>query len=167
MVVQEFLNKFMEETPDTMLWKESAINQMVYIRDLFPSLFGCGVEVISTHTSKSVKLPVYRAVTKQDFDIIMRGNFYDWKVSVKLYKGLPFSFEQLCRELCTDGIKNIINRSYFEGFKDEWIYSKLESKYDEKYNGYRTNKEFSIELPYREESLFTFLFLLKNGNILK
>jgi hypothetical protein len=167
MGVQEFLNQFMEETPDTMLWKESAINQMVYIRDIFPGLFGCGVEVISNHTSKSVKLPVYRAVTKQDFDIIMRGNFYDWKVSVKLYKGLSSTFKQLCEELCTDGIKNTINRCYFEGFEDKWIHSKLESNYNEEYNSYRTNKEFSIELPYKNESLFTFLFLLKNSNKLK
>ena len=163
MVVQEFIDKHLKDTPDTMYYKEAATKQMVYIRDLFPSLFGCGVEVISTHTSKSIKLPVYRMITTEDFDIVMRGNFYDWKVSVKLYEPLSYRFKDFCNELCTDGIKNSIQPCYFEGFDDKWIYTKLETSYIEEYKSYRTNKKFSVELPYIYESLFTFFFLLKNS----
>ena len=41
------------------------------------------ISVLSTHSSKGVKLPVYD-FTWKDIRFILRNNFYDWKVSVIL-----------------------------------------------------------------------------------
>ena len=58
---------FMENRPgETMRYKESAEAQIMFVRDEIFNFFKDELidrlEVISTHTSKSIKLPIYHAV---------------------------------------------------------------------------------------------------------
>src|ERR1035437_5805750 len=75
-----------ENTPaDNMKYKDAAVEQLVFIRDLFAGMFVDfleKIEVISTHTSKSIKLPVYYVKFKDGTTLIIRDNFHDLKVSV-------------------------------------------------------------------------------------
>ncbi len=73
-----------------MLWKTSWSDQVCFVRDEIPTLLCMdgheykkwltikeNITVISTHTSKSIKLPVYCIKANGD-TFIMRNNFYDW-----------------------------------------------------------------------------------------
>lgn len=143
---------FMENRPaENMKYKDSAERQIMFVRDEVPEFFTKSmlktIEVISTHTSKSIKLPVYHVVLTNGLELILRGNFHDWKVSVSS----PFDIElpeEILTNLTLRGEK--INSCYCEGFKDEWIFdSYMENK-----------KEFTIEIGSSLYSLYTFFFLL-------
>lgn len=132
---------------ETMKYAESMTNQFIFIRDEVGRIFGDSVKIIeavSTHTSKSVLLPVYRFVVG-DTEVIARCNFHDWKVSVWSKKELEFPLNLLYKE----GKENI-SSCYCEGFKKEWILGSYESN----------KKEFTVELAPGEHHMWTFLFLL-------
>jgi hypothetical protein len=82
MKLQDFINDAMKGQRDTLIYKDSGINQMVWVRDVIGhSLFRCDCYVHTTHTSKSVSLPVY-TFTLRDHKIHIRGNFHDWCVAI-------------------------------------------------------------------------------------
>ena len=152
--LQAWYNKNADETPDSMIFKDSMSRQFVFFRDVMVSgLFYDKVEsleAVSTHTSKSVKLPVYKAVLKNGTIIIARCNFHDWKVSVWSNYKLKFPLSLLNKEG-----EEVQSHHYCEGFKNEWI---LDS--------YKNNKkEFTVELNSGEHYMWTFLFLLNEQYI--
>jgi hypothetical protein len=83
-----------------LLWRDSFFQQTNFVggilawcltpewlRDKFDRLAD-RVEVVSHHTSKSVRLPVYKIVTDNGhgghlFTLVFRNNFYNWNVSVE------------------------------------------------------------------------------------
>ncbi len=119
---------FMENKPaDDLLWKDGLAKQVMFIRDTIPGILSrsfeefkeiqLGTEVISTHMSKSVTLPVYRLEWNK-YIFIMRYNFYDWKVSVQapIGKSLVANFMGLFEEDAE------IHSVYCEGFSDDKVF---------------------------------------------
>jgi hypothetical protein len=142
-----FLNNMPE---DKMIYKASYEDQVMFVRDTLRGLLGDSVitmEVISTHTSKSIKLPVYRIMLGNSTEIIMRGNFHNWQISVNSKNSIIFP-ELLTGELSEE--KELL--CYCEGFEEEWIYDSY------KHN----NQKFTISIGYNLYLLFTFFFLIKN-----
>ena len=143
---------FMENKPgETMRYKEAAERQIMFLRDELQNFFNPfvlkKVQVISTHTSKSIKLPVYYVELEDGMQLILRGNFHDWKISVNS----PFDVEipeELLSGVVLRGEK--IHSCYCEGFKEEWIW-----------DSYLNNKKkFTIEIGASLYELYTFFFLL-------
>lgn len=149
--IQAWYNRNVENTPDEMIYKRAMSDQFVFFRDAMTTgvLYDkvVTIEAVSEHTSKSVKLPVYKATLKDGTIIIARCNFHDWKVSVWAKKPLEFPIN-----LLNDEGKTEWTFHYCEGFEGEWI---LDS--------YENNKqEFTLELhsDVGEHYMWTFLFLL-------
>ena len=129
-----------------MIYKEEYSNQCIFVRDNFGTLFHKqleALEVISTHTSKSIKLPVYRAKIK-NVEFIIRHNFYDWKISVNSDVSLKFPFELFSKP------EEQINKYDCEGFEKEWIYQPYS----------KNNKKFTVQV-HSTNLMYTFLFLTK------
>lgn len=145
---------------DKMIYKQSFFDQCIFVRDKFQTMLpALKMEVISTHTSKSIKLPVYHIrllseKTGDDIDLIMRCNFHDWKITVVSKRNLDFQGlekEIFSTYFINDNEKRI-SQCYCEGFKEEWIF--------DNYNPFSNAKRFTIEL--RDQNyLFTFMLLLK------
>ena len=98
--------------------------------------------VIGTHISKSVKLPVMEIdLTKFGVKIILRYNFYDWCLSVESVKDVECDF----LDLITD------KEGCFEGFPQNRIYE-----------GYSENnkRNFSVVLNNKYQ-VFMFVYILK------
>ena len=113
---------------DEMLWKGSAEDQFYFMNHMiiaaFPlkdeqdfKNFRTNLSVISTHTSKSIALPVYE-ILWNGFRFILRDNFYDWKVSVDCPIPVFINFEKF--GLFNPNIK--IESVYCEGFDKSWVY---------------------------------------------
>lgn len=101
-------------------------------------------QVISTHYSKSVKLPVFQInLEKYGIEIVLRNNFYDWKISVKSDKPLDFDYMGLFNPT-----KEI---TYCEEFPRDKVYGSYE----------QSHSQFTIEID-SHYNLYTFIFLLKN-----
>lgn len=139
---------------DEMIYKEGYWDQIMLIRDTVNAMFYKNYEdykanpvmVINTHTSKSIKLPVYEIYLKQHgVKIILRNNFYDWKVSVISNKSIDVDFIGLFNE------DNSINSVYCEGFKDEQVFKSFKED----------KTKFTIELSDKFR-LFTFMYMLNN-----
>jgi hypothetical protein len=138
---------------DKMLWQKDAYSQNNFMRDIIGNLLG-GVLVfnVSSHTSKSINLPVYGLVMRNGIAIIARDNFYDWKVSIKLPK--PIKKGLIPEEIISDGLKENIPSCYCEGFHDDWVYE-----------GYDPDKEqiqFTIEIRNKYD-IYLLMFILKNA----
>ena len=102
--------------------------------------------VISTHYSKSVKLPVFQInLEKYGIEMVLRYNFYDWKISVKSDKPLDFDYMGLFNP--TEEISYL----YCEGFPRDKVYGSYE----------QIHSQFTIEIGSHYD-LYTFIFLLKN-----
>jgi hypothetical protein len=137
---------FNENHPDdNMVYKSGYSQQCIFIRDNISRLFRKNlkkIEVVSTHTSKSIKLPVFHIVI-EGVELFMRDNFYGWKVSVNSDADWDFPLELFSKP------EEQINHIYCEGFAPEWVYE-----------CYATNKKrFTVEI-YNDDMLFVFLFLL-------
>lgn len=146
------------EADKSFTYKEAQADQFVLLRDFFLTKEkGFKGEVISEHTSKSIKLPVCH-FWNGTMDIIIRGNFHNWIITVNSNTpvNLPNSF------ISSFGIsKEKINSCYCEGFKEEWIYN----SYSDVQN---FNKmEFTVDIPYTNEAFYIFFYLLFNQSILK
>jgi len=87
--LQDFINEGIDNLRDTLIYKDSGINQMCWVRDNIGFLLGLREEcyVYSTHTSKSVSLPVYTYAVESGHKIHIRGNFYDWCVAIDTPEG--------------------------------------------------------------------------------
>lgn len=149
---------------DEMIYKGAAENQIMFVRDRVHPIFVRDydrrkenpVRVVSTHTSKSVKLPVYM-IEIPKLRVIMRGNFHNWMVSVESRSvvaapgvvinrpiiSLPTKYDLFDRD-------QVISKVYCEGFNDEWVFG----SYNE--NGSR----FTVELGYSREALWAFLWIV-------
>lgn len=147
--LQAWYNKTIDEISDDMRYKKAMSEQFVFFRDVMNSdIFYkrlASLEAVSTHTSKSVKLPVYKAVLDDGTTIIARCNFHDWKVSVWSMSELEFPLSLFNM----DSQGNCLHQ-YYEGFKEEWIL-----------DNYKNNKkEFTVELNPGEKYIWTFFYLL-------
>ena len=139
---------------EKLIYKDAAVEQACFIRDDIGLnlLRGVPVFVISTHTSKSCRLPVYYFKMRNGIKIICRGNFYDWKISVetptKLREGL------LPLDLISGGLHETIPTCYLEGFKDEWGYGP--------YNAANPANKFTIEV-HDKYRFYVIMHALKNA----
>lgn len=101
--------------------------------------------VISHHYSKSVKLPVYQInIEEYGVELILRNNFYDWKISINSSSPLNFNFMGIF-----DTIKEIPH-IFCEGFPKDKVYE----NYD------KNHSQFTLEIR-SDYDLYTFFFLLK------
>ena len=149
---------------DEMRWKKSATNQFIFFRDRLP---GAAVRkelwrdqevrekvaprVISTHTSKSIKLPVIEIVNPEDVVFTIRDNFYDYKVSVSS----PYPIEVDFADLFDPGVAHAA--CYFEGFPGGWNGKQEGSRI---YGAYQDdNCQFSVSL-VSEHEVYMFLWLI-------
>jgi hypothetical protein len=148
--LQEWANG--HEPGDELVYKSGFWHQIIFVRDQLGTMFARSheeytsytVRVVGTHTSKSVKLPVYSIKVPGICEIRLRGNFHNWVVSVKLEALLAVDFLGAFNE------KDPVQHVYAEGFVEEWIFP----PYSE------DHKEFSLTLDGGEYLLYTFCFLL-------
>jgi hypothetical protein len=142
------------EPEEKMLWKQGYWDQIMFVRDTVNPLFYSTyeewkdnpVKVINTHRSKSIALPVYEIYLKQhDVKMIVRYNFYDWKISVISKTEINIDFMGLFDEC------NTINSIYCEGFKEEQVFQSFKEN----------KKQFTVEISGMYQ-VFTFMFLLNN-----
>ncbi|MBP1308994.1 hypothetical protein JOD82_002014 [Paenibacillus sp. 1182] len=137
--------------PKDMHFYSAYWDQIMFVRDQLTSLiYGSIIDgepfrgVISDHVSKSVRLPVYLFEVKElQLRLILRGNFYDWKLSVESDKPVICDFGDLI-----DGNKTW-SHHYCEGFEHHWIYDSFHAN----------NQQFTVELS-DDFTLYTFIWLL-------
>lgn len=128
------------------------IRQLVFIRDEITRALSEDYEetkkvletadIISWHTSKSMKLPVVE-FTWRGITFTMRNNFYDIKVSVNSHVPIAVDFGNLVSE---SDIKPV----YCEGFPIDRVYEV-----------YSTNQSrFTLSIPCMGGPSFTFFWLI-------
>lgn len=150
---------------DEMRWKGAFGAQMTFICDSLVPLMGAGLiyqekkeiaDVIATHRSKSIVLPVVE-VTRRDLGLrfTMRQNFYNWKLSVLSDKpvradftGLFHTTPPIDKAYTGDPLASV----YFEGFPEDRIYR----YYSE------DNRRFSAEI-WGDRLIWTAVFLIMRG----
>ena len=135
------------------VYAEGLGDQVCFVRDQINSLLRPNYDeyekyppmVISTHYSKSIKLPVYQIYLENyDIEIILRYNFYNWKISVKSKKELDFDFMGLFNP------EEEISDVYCEGFPKDKVYGSFASD----------SSKFTIEI-ISKYNVYTFFYLLK------
>jgi len=148
---------------ETMIWKDAFDRQINFVKNLARWFYESSSEaeknttVISTHTSKSIVLPVYQ-IERADtgLKLILRGNFHDWKLSVISDTPINVDLSGLCHT--TPPVDpaytgNPLAPIYFQGFPRDLIFD----YYD---NGYK--KKWSAE--FWDDSLLTVaLFLISRA----
>lgn len=144
---------------DTMLWKQSFWNNIIFMRDtLFPMMFNCknddkndydamisrinsGVEIVGTHKSKSIELPVVK-ITYRNIVIVFRYNFYNWEMTVISDIPIKLNWDLISK-----------NRSmFFEGFPAEYM---LDTRYKQ------SHTKFSATILNGEYGVFTVMHAIK------
>lgn len=155
--LQDFISDNLIGQKDDLIFKTAGLDQACFVRDKIHWLFAQGpdgdaryqwkkrhpVRVISTHRSKSVVLPVYEIAVPDEVVVVMRGNFYDWKVSVTSERSYPDLFHDLIRR------DQEISAVYCEGFKTEWVHGSFNND----------RRSYTVEIP-TEQMLWTFCWLL-------
>jgi hypothetical protein len=140
--LQDWINNNPED--EGLLWGKAALTQAIFVRDnLAPLVTGrAGAEVISTHRSKSCELPVYQLNhPRQKLFMTMRGNFYDWKVSVTC----PLSVSaRLLHGLHNPDSGLLCHAVYFEGFPDHLVYPPLRPEVDSCMFSLETRSNYSL-----------------------
>lgn len=120
---------------DNMLWKGAFGYQMKFIRDDIKPLISTGLEyedsktvatVISTHRSKSIVLPVVE-MQRRDLGLrlVMRHNFYNWKLSVISERPVEADFGGLFHTtppVEPDYTGDPLGPASFEGFPAQYIF---------------------------------------------
>ncbi|MEK7642092.1 MAG: hypothetical protein AAB365_03855 [Patescibacteria group bacterium] len=146
----------MSNEPDKKLnYASSYWGQITFVRDQVITLLardyeefkriGATATVIATHTSKSVKLPVFRIVIEDRLEITMRCNFHDWKISIKSKDPVEADFMGLFDP------KDKVSSTCCEGFPKDCIYG-----------SYAANKrEFTVEL-VNQYHVYTFFWLFSH-----
>lgn len=161
--LQEWFNKQREVTPDEMYYKGASARQIMWVRDTLANVFNCGlvfeerrqVEVIATHTSKSVLLPVY-SLERADCSLrlVLRENFFNWKLSVISGEPLDVDFSGLFHTtppIDPSYTGNPLASVYFEGFPEDLIFG---------YYAPSDKRRFSAEIWGGDEALWTTVFLI-------
>ena len=140
---------------ETMSYKVAADRQILFFRDdVSYMLKAKEICVVSTHTSKSIKLPVYKITLKDGIMLIIRDNFHDIKVSVIS----PYLINEPLFEKLNSSKENI-DECYCEGFKEEWIFPIYKAMSD---TTIKSNMcKFTIEL-HNKYDFYTFAWLLNN-----
>ena len=142
------------EPDKDLIYAKGLGDQVCFVRDTLCQLLRPTYEewrdnptmVISTHYSKSVKLPVFQInLEKYGIEMVLRYNFYDWKISVKSDKPLDFDYMGLFNP--TEEIPSV----YCHGFPKDKVYGSYE----------QSHSQFTIKIVSRYD-LYTFIFLLKN-----
>lgn len=148
---------------EEMSWKDGFWDQVVFVRDRLAPLIGVGlgydeqkqiVTVISTHISKSIRLPVYQLERPdRDLQIILRNNFYNWKMSVLSetpietdFSGLFHTTPPIEPEYTGDPLHPV----YFEGFPNDFIFS---------YYADSDRRRWSAEI-HSDEILYTTIYMI-------
>lgn len=173
---KERLNDWwMKNEPDeNLLYRDGLTHQCVFIRDRIMSRLFIHIctdydkcksftdkeieiyelfhpNVISSHRSKSVKLPVFELdLERIGLKIILRCNFYDWCISVESENPMD-NIDWL-------GLIDYKCKGYFEGFPKDRIY--------EPYYSDRNNQKFSVVLKDDYE-LYTFMIIIREWAIKK
>lgn len=142
------------ELDDDLIYKEASENQAIFIRDDIGMnlLKNTPVFQISTHVSKSCELPVYYIRMKNGVKLILRGNFYDWKMSVETPE--PLKPNYLPVDCISYGIKEKISDCYLEGFRKEWCF--------DKYNPKKPSTKFTIGVSDKYK-LYLIIYFLRNA----
>lgn len=148
-MLQRWFSRNLEKTKDEMYYKNGMGAQVMFVRDTLTGLLARSQleyqripRVAAEHRFKSVQLPVYY------FDLPwaqlwLRGNFYDWNLSVASKMGpLHTDIEGLCSTI-TPGC-------FFQGFHPDWQFDSWEAD----------QSRFSCS-PSSDFQLYTLLFLLK------
>jgi hypothetical protein len=122
-LLEKWIGKY--DIDDKMLWKNFALQQMrgigKFIENFIPN---SDIYVISTHTSKSIKLPVY-CIEIDGLKIILRNNFFNWKISVISDKEIIEDFSGLFHmdpPIDPDYTGDPLHHVYFEGFPKDLIF---------------------------------------------
>lgn len=142
------------EPSSDMYFATSFWDQVVFVRDQLPALFSSNydercrlrdnIRVISTHNSKSIKLPVYRFETPDGTTFIMRYNFHNWIVSVES----PTSIWVQFKDLFDSNYR--VQSVYAEGIPDEHVHG-----------SYGNNqRNFTVELPAGYYAIYVFFWLI-------
>jgi len=152
MPLQEWANA--NKPAEGLIYRKGYWSQITFIRDDVPEIFARsdeeykklqeGIQVISWHTSKSVRLPVFRIELPDGTVLVMRYNFHNWIVSASSPRDID---DMLMGFLSPED--EAIHRVYCEGFPQDLVYE-----------SYGQNKrQFTIELDSGYYCLYTFLFL--------
>lgn len=139
---------------DKMLWKKAAEHQEIFLRDaICTNLLHTHAFVVSTHTSKSIRLPVYFFMMRNGIKVVCRENFYGWMLSVKLPKDRPYA-NIIPTDLLSSGYDQNTPDCYFEGFRTEWVFE-----------GYHKDdikqRKFSFGI-HSDYDFYTVMYMLKN-----
>ena len=133
------------ELDDNLIYKNAGINQAGFVSsEICGNLLHTHGFVVSTHFSKSCELPVYYVKMRNGIKLIMRNNFYDWKMSVDIpesYAPLPGDFLPMdcLSHSMVENEGDKIASCYMEGFRKEWCYDAYLPK--------NPPRRFSIEVP--------------------
>lgn len=134
--LQKWFNEQRDATPNDMIWKKASERQIIFARDKIGGLVGCGLEyedrkerfawVISEHTSKSIRLPVY-SFERSDigFRLVARENFFNWKFSFISERPIEADFGGLFHTtppLDPKYTGDPLSHVYFEGFPRDLIF---------------------------------------------
>lgn len=149
--LQEWANA--HEPGKDLSYRDEYWSQIIFVRDKVAGLLAktyeeferiqANIKVISTHTSKSVCLPVFYVELEDGTKFTMRDNFYNWKVSISSPRGVIIEYMGIFDP-------NAISLDTFcEGFPKEMVYG-----------AYADNKrQFTIDLPSGNYHLFTFFWI--------
>lgn len=128
--------------------------QIVFVRDILGDILtdtsneyeAFEPQVIATHTSKSVKLPIYQInLEKYGLEIVMKNNFFSWAISIKSENPLDFDMMELFDE------KEVAPLYLCDGLPSEKIYGSYA----------QNHAEFTIEMK-SEYKVYTLFYLIKN-----
>lgn len=151
-----------------LIWKNGLGEQVTFVRDHLYYLLTRSrdyewhkdnpVNVISTHTSKSVTLPVFEIITPEMVDgktwnahglaarLILRGNFYNWIVTVESNTYIHDRFRDLFDR------EHRVLPCYAEGFHTDWVHGPFAED----------RKNFTVNLGSKYE-VWTFCWLLAHA----
>lgn len=105
------------ESSSERLWTLTA-DQMMWVRDQLTHTIKAQAYVIGMHRSKSCVLPVYQLVNREaGLMVVLRCNFYDWKVSVVSQRPVAGPFYGLAAAKESD-----LKPCYFEGFPESLVF---------------------------------------------
>jgi len=139
---------------EDLIYKDGYKRQITFVIETIPVIFYTKIKedytemqnrikVISTHTSKSVTLPVFKVSLKDGTSFIMRYNFHNWKISVSSFSPVKTDFLGLFDP------KKRVSHTFCEEFPKDRVYPSYAEN----------NKQFTIELPRGYYHIFTFFWV--------